>query len=117
MDFTIENTDSDLIRVRLEGRLDSSGVDHVEQRFKQTIVEDEAGRNAVVQLTEVPFVASLGIRMLVVASKELAKAGRKLVLFKPHELVNNYLRSVNLYLLIPVAQSEEELLTILQEEE
>ena len=117
MELTIDDTDSELIRVRLQGRLDSTGVDQVEPRFQAATIEDKGGRNAVIDLENVPFVASLGIRMLVVASKEMARKGRKLVLFNPHELVNNYLRSVNLYLLIPVAQDEEELQTILQEED
>ena len=52
-------------RVSLSGRLDADGLEVVEDDFAAAVAE---GPDVIVDLSEVPFLASLGIRMLVTAS-------------------------------------------------
>ena len=57
----------DVRKVALAGRLDTAGVDRIETRFGAAIVP--AGKNTVVDLTEVTFLASMGIRMLIATTR------------------------------------------------
>lgn len=93
-------------RVRLEGRLDTAGVDAVKSRFIAATVV--SGKHAIVELGDVSYIAAVGIRMLVSAAKRMAAAGRILVLLEPQPAVNAYLETAGIYRLIPVAYSESE---------
>ena len=102
--------DDSISRIVLEGRLDSAGVDAVEIRFNAGTVA--SGKSAIVDLSGVSFIASLGIRMLLTASKRMAASGRKMVLLGPSGLVDESLQAMDLYRLIPVASNEEEALAL-----
>lgn len=65
--------------VRLRGRLDAAGADLIGLRF--TVALASKGRPAVVDLSHVSFVASMGIRLLVATAKALRLKGHHLVLF------------------------------------
>ena len=106
MEFSIISEDKPFSHVKLSGRLDSAGADSVETGF---FAATSAGdKPAVVDMSEVDFMASMGIRMLVAAAKVLAGKGEKLVLLNPHEFVDETMKNADLYMLIPVAYSEEE---------
>jgi len=111
MEISLLDTDSGLRRVRLVGRLDSAGVDHVELKFNAAT----AGRDShvIVDLSGVSFLASMGVRMLVAAGKSLSGKGYKMVLFKPQGEVDEFLTETALYELLPVARSEEEVKAVL----
>jgi anti-anti-sigma factor len=98
-------------RVRLIGRLDSAGVDHVELKFNAATAERES--HVIVDLAGVPFLASMGVRMLVAAAKALSGKGYKMILFKPQASVDEFLTQAALYELLPVARSEEEAVAVL----
>ena len=53
----------DVRKVVLVGRLDTAGVDLVETKFGAAIVPN--GKNTIVDLTQVTFLASMGIRMVI----------------------------------------------------
>ncbi|MCG8461975.1 MAG: STAS domain-containing protein [Holophagales bacterium] len=98
-------------RVKLQGRLDTAGVDAVEARFYAATA---SARHAVVDLSGVPLVTSLGMRMLVIAAKRMAAAGRSLILLRPQKLVDESLRAADLYRLIPVADNEAQAQALLE---
>jgi len=106
MELIIISEDKAFAHVKLSGRLDTSGVDSVEPGF--IAATSAGGKPAVVDMSEVDFMASMGIRMLVAAAKVLAGKGEKLVLLNPHEFVDETMTNADLYMLIPVAYSEEE---------
>src|SRR4051812_17307782 len=89
--------------VRLAGRLDSQGVDRIETRFSAAVVA--AGRNAVVDMAGVSFMASLGIRMLIANARALAGKGRKLALFAVAQPVMDVLESVAIDQIVPIAST------------
>jgi anti-anti-sigma regulatory factor len=76
MEIQIDSSDPALRRVRLVGRLDSAGVGKVDLRFLASTAG--AGIDSIADLSQVAFVASLGIRMLVDAGRTLAAKGKKL---------------------------------------
>src|SRR5579872_112258 len=66
-------------KVSLSGRLDSAGVDVIETKFSANIVP--AGENTIVDISEVAFLASLGVRMFIATTRALSWKGAKLVLY------------------------------------
>lgn len=111
MEFSIISEDKPFTHVKLSGRLDSAGVDGVESEF--TAATGASAKPAVVDMSEVDFMASMGIRMLVSVAKSLARKGQKLVLLNPHEFVDETMKNADLYMLIPVAYSEDEAVKLL----
>ena len=97
-----------LVKVTLVGRLDASGVDRVETRFVAQIVP--AGNNAIVDLSQVDFVASLGLRMLVSAAKSLKVRQAKLALFGVQPPVLQVFEAVALDKIIPICSEEADAL-------
>jgi anti-anti-sigma factor len=106
MDIEVTELDGNLTCIRLNGRLDSPGVDRVETRFVAALVA--AGRSAVVDLSGVSFLASMGIRMLISSGRALNLKGAKMVLFGATSLVQNVLDHVALDQIIPVVATEQE---------
>lgn len=94
----IEET-GELTHVALVGRLDTAGVDAVEPRFLATLRKQ---RHALVDLSAVEFLSSMGVRMLLSAAKVLARAGGRLVLIAPQPLVAGALRHTAMDSIIPV---------------
>jgi len=95
----IEQTDA-FTHVALFGRLDTSGVDQIEPRFNAMLVS--AHRHAIVDLSAVEFLSSMGVRMLLAAAKALNRSGSRLILVAPRPLVEGALRHSAIDELIPV---------------
>lgn len=95
----IEATD-DLSHVALSDRLDAAGVQRIESEFMARTAA--RGKPTVVDMAEVDFIASLGIRMLVSYVKELVQAGARLALLKPQPVVEEALRKIALTDLLPI---------------
>jgi len=96
-------------RIALEGRLDAAGVQIAETEFNATV---GSGPNVIVDLSKVPFIASLGIRMLVSGSQAQARIGGKLVLVGPDEMTMRILKTTGIDQLVPVRSSLEEALAL-----
>src|SRR5262245_32365286 len=92
----------------LEGRLDTLSVGQVETQFIANIVQEE--RPAVVDLSGVSFIASLGIRMLLGTARALARDGAKLAVYGARDDVLEVIETTALSEIIPVVPSEAEAL-------
>ena len=92
-------------RVKLTGRLDAAGVTAVWVPFNALV---EAKRGLIVDIAEMTFVTSNGIRMLVAAGKTLTRRGGRLILLNPNSVVNDVLAVTGTDSIIPVARSEKE---------
>lgn len=108
MNIEVSELDGPVTCIRLNGRLDSPGVDGVETRFTAALVS--AGRPAIVDLSGVTFLASMGIRMLISSGRALNLKGSKMVLFGATPLVQNVLEHVALDQIMPVVATESEAL-------
>jgi anti-anti-sigma factor len=100
----------DIRRVSLAGRLDTAGVDVVETRFGAAIVPN--GKNTIVDLSEVTFLASMGIRMLISTTRALSRKGGKLVMYGAGPGVKDVIETAALTEIIPLAESENEALDL-----
>ena len=84
-----EDRDSYLL-LTLAGRLDAAGVERVDASFKEEIVT--RGKTALVDMSGVEFLGSLGIGMLLAAAQALAASDARLGLFGLRPIVREALR-------------------------
>ena len=100
----------DVRKIVLAGRLDTAGVDKIETRFGAAIVP--AGKNTVVDLTDVTFLASMGIRMLIATTRSLSRKGGKLAMYGATPGVKEVIETAALTDIIPLAGDENEAIGI-----
>jgi anti-anti-sigma factor len=100
----------DVARVKLRGRLDTPGVDGIETKFASSVVS--RGHNAVVDLSEVSFIASMGLRMFIGIAKALKQKGGTIVLYAPQAQVREIFATVLLPNIVPVVADEAEAMRI-----
>lgn len=94
--------------VRLVGKLDSTGVDRIDLRFTTAVAA--VGRPAVVDLSGVTLLTSIGIRLLVATARALSQKGARMVLFGAQPLVQEGLDHTALDQIIAVAATEPQAL-------
>ena len=97
-----------IAHVKLRGRLDTHGVDQIETKFTASVVP--ARRNAVVDLSEVSFITSMGLRMFLTIAKALKRHNSKMVLFAPQSQVKETFASAGLAEIVSVVAGEAEAL-------
>jgi len=89
--------------VFLKGRLDIEGTQAVDLKFTALTATQRVP--VMVDLSEVDFISSIGIRMLATNAKTLHSYGAKMVLVKPQLVVTEILRSTGLDQLIPIVDN------------
>jgi anti-anti-sigma factor len=99
-------------RIKLKGRLDTHGVDEVETKFTASVVPGR--HNAVVDLSGLDFITSMGLRMFISVAKALKRHGVKMVLFAPQPQVNEVFTSASLSQIVPIVTTEAEALSKLK---
>jgi anti-sigma B factor antagonist len=97
----------------LAGRMDSLSVGEVETRFISHVVPKE--QSAIIDMTQVSFIASLGIRMLLGTARALDRYGAKLALFGADGDVMDIIETTALSEIIPVVKTEAEAVTAVNE--
>ncbi len=95
---------SGVTKAELAGRLDTSNVNRVESSFLAGIVPK--GQHTVVDLSQVTFIASLGIRMLLSAARVLSRQGARLVMYGASPGIMEIIETTALSDIIPVLPSE-----------
>jgi anti-anti-sigma factor len=101
----------DVRKIVLVGRLDTAGVDRVETRFGASVVA--SGRNTVVDLSQVTFLASMGIRMLIATARSMASRKRaKIAMYGANSDVMEIIDTTALHDIIPYAGTEAEAIAI-----
>jgi anti-anti-sigma factor len=111
MELQIVDTGSEVTRLKLTGRMDTMGAMEIETRFTAAAAANQ--KSAVVDVSEVPFLASMGIRLLVTVAKALARQGNKLILLAPQELVADVIEMSAIDSLVSMAADEEGVQAIL----
>jgi anti-anti-sigma factor len=100
MEMNIVEAANAITHVELDGRLDIAGAQKVDPHFSALA---ESSKALVVDLTKVSFLASLGVRTLMLSAKTLIRRGADMAVCGANENVEKVLRStgfdeiVNLY--------------------
>lgn len=100
MQLQVDDAGAGILSVSLNGRLDTPGVDQIETQLTAHLVP--RGARAIVDLSQVSFIASGGIRMFITIARALGRKGGKVVLYGAQPLVAQVLETTSLNAIIPV---------------
>lgn len=109
MDITVSDFGSTAKKVTLVGKLDLDGAEKMGPRLASLA---SSKTNVVVDMVGVDFIASIGLRHLVMASKAAARWASKLVLLDPNPMVTEVLSVSGLQQVLPIVRSEDEALAV-----
>jgi anti-anti-sigma factor len=112
MELQVIQQDGELTRVALSGKLDVAGEHEIGDRFRELVAASEGPM--LVDLADVTYLASLGIRLLFAGAKSLSARNLKMVVINPQPMVEEVLLSSGTVKLIPVAEDEAEARKFLQ---
>ena len=101
----LEVADS-FVRLALSGKLDQAGSTQVEAAFQEATVTH--GKHAIVDISQVTFISSLGIALLINRCKELSRRGARLVLLSPTRDVESVFSTAGLKKLLLIAHNDDE---------
>jgi anti-sigma B factor antagonist len=89
-----------VLNLLLIGRLDTPGVDRVETQLTAHLVP--RAERAIIDLSKVEFLGSVGIRMFITIARALNRKGGKMVLYGAQPSVAEVLETTSLNNIIPV---------------
>ena len=105
MEISISDFGANAKKVTLVGRLDIAGADKVGLPLA-TVAGTR--HDLVIDMAGVDFIASIGIRHLVMAAKAVARGAGRLVLLDPNPMVTEVLQVSGLERILPIVRSEDE---------
>jgi anti-anti-sigma factor len=103
MDMQVIELADDVVRVILKGRLDIAGAAKIDLQFSALA---GSGNGVIVDMSEVTFLASIGIRILVLGAKTIRRRGGNLVLLSPLPDVEMVLETTGITDLLPITRDE-----------
>jgi serine/threonine-protein kinase RsbW len=112
MKMTILERNDDITHVVLAGRLDTTGAEEIGASFSEVTAARK--RPAIIDLSEIDFMASRGIGLLLASGKRLMQTGHKLVILNPHGMVESVLVTCRLDKVLPIAHNLDEAIQIVQ---
>jgi anti-sigma B factor antagonist len=103
--------DQELTHLVLTGKLDVAGMAGADIKF--TGYTAARRKPTLIDLSQVEFIASLGVGMLISCAKALQMHGAKMVLLSPSDPVEKVLKTLGIDQVIPIAYSLDEGLRLL----
>jgi anti-anti-sigma factor len=100
MQLTTEQMADGVEKIALSGRMDITGAQEIGDRFAFLTTTRPA--LIVIEMSEVSFLASIGIRTLVSSAKSLSRRGGRMVLASPQPLVAEVLKLACIDSFIPI---------------
>ena len=100
MDLQYNELDDNIRLITLNGKLDIVGTGEIETRFADYCGGQRA--RVVVDLSQVEYLASIGIRLLMVTAKSVINSGGKMVLLNPAPEVHHVLDVTGIPAIVPV---------------
>ena len=100
MEQTFIVLENGIKQISLSGRLDIQGSAAIDTPF--TIHSASEKASVLVDMTEVEFISSMGIRLLLSNAKAQVRRGGQLVLYNPQPMVKDVLVSAGIDELIPI---------------
>lgn len=98
--------------VQLTGRMDLKGVQSIEARFN---AETGATKQSViVDMSQVQFIASIGIRLLLTNIKQLNPIGARMIFLRPQKLVDDVLRLSGIDAVAEIVNDDAEAVKLLK---
>jgi len=110
MEMNVRELEGGVTVIALRGRLDLQGVNAIEPKFTAT-----AGSRSslIVDLAGVTYIASMGMRMLLLAGKTIAARHGKMALLAPSDDLTTVLRTAGVDTAIPIHATQRDALSFL----
>lgn len=105
MQIDAENLEGGVLKLTLAGRMDARGASEIDGQFTNHVA---TATFVIVDMAAVNFLASIGIRMLLVTSGALAKRGGKIVLLNPDSNVSHILKLTGTDMQLPVVRTMDD---------
>jgi anti-anti-sigma factor len=94
-----EMLDDQILKITLDGRLDVEGTQAIDMKFTALTATKKAA--VLVDMTDVSFLASIGMRTLLSCAKAVSNRGGKMVLVNPQPMVREVMDRTGVASLIP----------------
>ena len=104
MDMAVEPLAPGVVKVALDGRLDIAGASAIDLQFNAIAGSHKA---IVVDMAGVSFLASIGIRTLLLGAKAVQRRGGTLILLNPVAEVERVLDVMGVADLMPIYRDKE----------
>jgi anti-anti-sigma factor len=104
MELEIKSQSDQITHLALRGRLDTTGVGEIELKFTSHTVP--RAKPLLLDMSEVTFLSSLVLRMLLTVAKALDRRGAKTILLSPQPAVRQVLSISGFDQLMPVHNDE-----------
>ena len=111
MELRYSELENNIRLIKLIGKLDIIGVGLIETKFSAYCAGERP--RVVVDLSEVEFLASIGIRLLTLNAKSISSRGGQMILLNPKPDVRNVLEITGIPAIIPVYDGLESSETVL----
>ncbi len=111
MPIAMEELDGGITKVILDGRLDIEGAAAIDMRMNVIAGTKKA---VIVDLQNVSFLGSMGLRALVAPARAIKGRGGKIVIFGPNEMVEKVLKMSGVDTLIPIHHELQNAIAALQ---
>lgn len=99
MTISTESIDGGITRVLLDGRLDIQGAAAIDLRMN---VLAGSSKFLLVDLSNVSFLGSMGLRSIVLPAQALQRRGGKMALLNPAPMVEEVLKASSIDQIIPI---------------
>jgi anti-anti-sigma factor len=100
VELVTQQLDHGIIGISLTGRMDIVGTQQIDLKFTAAAATRKAP--VLVDMSNVTFLASIGIRTLVNNAKAQKLRGGTMVLYQPTSIVEDVLRSTGIDAIIPI---------------
>ena len=111
MTISTETMEGGILRVVLDGRLDIQGAAAIDLRMN---VLAGSEKYLLIDLRNVSFIGSMGLRSLVIPAKTLTRRGGKMALLAPVPMVEEVLTASKINEIIPIVPDLESATAVLR---
>jgi len=111
MEIQYRELDNGIILIKLIGRLDIIGTGEIETKFTGYCAGEKV--RVIMDLSGVDFLASIGVRLLILTAKSVASRGGRMVILDPISEVQDVLEITGIPAIIPIYSHLESAETIL----
>jgi anti-anti-sigma factor len=105
VDISFDTLPSGVCVIILKGRMDVMGAGAIDVRFAAVVA---ANRAVLVDMSQVEFLASMGLRTLILAAKSSTSKRGKMAIARPSEMVATVITTSGVESLLPMVGSIEE---------
>lgn len=105
MHISFDTLPSGATVITLKGRMDVAGAGAIDVRFAAVTA---ANRAVIVDMSEVEYIASMGLRTLIMAAKSAASKRGRIVIARPSEMVATVIATAGVESLLPMVETLEE---------